>query len=234
MIRVVVFDCGGVVLRSGDMSPYGNWEQRLGLNEGELARRLWEGETWLLAERGEITEEELWQHVGCEIGLTDAVTLQELRSDIWSTWKINEQVLALIDRIRPHYRVGMLSNATDALEALLETRYGIIDRFDPIVNSARVGIAKPAEGIYRYLLEVLGVQAHEVVFIDDRAENIAAAAQLGIHVIWYVHADELERQLAAYLRLNGADTVAASATRPAQKTNPQEAPDPAPSIAQVR
>ena len=230
MIRVVVFDCGGVVLSSGDMSPYKKWEQRLGLAEGELARRLWEDKTWTLAERGEITEDELWQRVGAEIGLTDAATRQQLRADIWSTWDVDEQVLALIDRIRPHYRVAMLSNATDALEAILETRYGIGDRFESIVNSARVGIAKPAEGIYRHLLAALGVQANEVVFIDDRAENIAAAAQLGIHVIWYVNADELERQLAAYLRVNGTEADATTAA----ESDRQEMPDPTPSVAQVR
>jgi FMN phosphatase YigB (HAD superfamily) len=43
------------------------------------------------------------------------------------------------------------------------------------------------------------LEAGETVFIDDRAENVAAAAALGMHVIWFVHPNELERQLLPYL-----------------------------------
>ena len=47
----------------------------------------------------------------------------------------------------------------------------------------------------------MGLEAGETVFIDDRADNVAAAASLGMHVIWFVHPNELERQLSPYLAL---------------------------------
>jgi len=104
-----------------------------------------------------------------------------------------------VERAGRQYRVAMLSNATDALEDLLQDRYGVADRFEAIVNSARVGIAKPEPGIYEAMLRKLGLEASDVLFVDDRAENIAAAARLGMHVLWFVHAEELERQMAAHL-----------------------------------
>ena len=81
--------------------------------------------------------------------------------------------------------------------------YGIADLFDPIVNSSRLGIAKPAPEIYQELLKRMGLEAGETMFIDDRADNVAAAASLGMHVIWFVHPNELERQLSPYLTLEG-------------------------------
>ena len=228
-IKALVFDCGGVLLRDRDASAYDRWEHKLNLERGELKLRLWESANWARAEIGELSESEFWAQAGRELGL-DSAEASRLARDLWHSWAVDPVVLSLIDKARSRFRVAMLSNATDALEAILETRYGIGDRFESIVNSARVGIAKPAEGIYRHLLAALGVQANEVVFIDDRAENIAAAAQLGIHVIWYVNADELERQLAAYLRVNGTEADATTAA----ESHRQEMPDPTPSVAQVR
>jgi HAD superfamily hydrolase (TIGR01509 family) len=198
-IRAMVFDCGGVLLRDGDLSAYGAWEERLGLPQGELARRLWTGETWELAQVGRITDAEYWRRMGEELGVTTPAQVDRLREDLWDTWILDAQVLSLVERAGRQYRVAILSNATDALEDLLEHRYGVADRFEAIINSACVGIAKPDVGIYEAMLQQLHLQAGEVLFVDDRAENIAAAARLGIHVLWFVHAEELERQLAIFL-----------------------------------
>ncbi len=202
-IRAMVFDCGGVLLRDGDLAAYGAWEERLGLPQGELARRLWSGETWQMAEVGKISDAEYWRRMGQELGVTSPEQVDQLREDLWGTWIIDERVLDLVERAKRQYRVAILSNATDALEDLLQHRYGVADRFEAIVNSARVGIAKPDPGIYEALLRRLGLEAADILFVDDRAENIAAAARLGMHVLWFVHAEELERQLAAHLSPGG-------------------------------
>ena len=204
-VKVFVFDCGGVLLRDRDASAYESWEGRLGLERGELRERLWSGEAWNLAERGLITEEQFWLRVGRDLGLTESEDISALRQEMWDIWVVDEKVLSLVDRLREKYRVAMLSNATDALEEALENRYGIADRFEAILNSARLGLAKPEEGIYAEMLRRLAVEPGEVVFVDDREENIAAAVALGMLVIWFVHPDELARQLAIHLNREDGD-----------------------------
>jgi putative hydrolase of the HAD superfamily len=199
-IKALVFDCGGVVLRHQDGVYYERWEARLGLQPGELEERLWSGPLWARAELGQLSEAEFWVEAGRELELSPCET-EQLAHDLWQSWGVDPGVLALVDRARDRFRVAMLSNATDALEHQLSHVHGIADRFDPIINSARCGIAKPSPEIYQLLLERLQIEAREVVFIDDRAENVTAAAALGMHVIWFVHPQELERQLAPYLRL---------------------------------
>jgi len=199
-IRAFVFDCGGVVLRNGDLSAYTLWGERLGLAPDELRRRLWTGEPWVSAERGQISDAEFWRRIGAVFGLGAPEQVATLREDLWGTWVVDEQVLALVDRLRSKYRVALLSNASDALEDILRERFGIADRFDPLLSSARLGLAKPDRAIYEELLKRLQLEPHEVVYIDDAAENIAAAAGLGLHVVWFVNAAELERQLEPYLR----------------------------------
>lgn len=199
-IRAFVFDCGGVVLRNGDMSAYTVWGERLGLSAEELRKRLWTGEPWASAERGQISDAEFWRRIGDALGLGAPEQIAALREDLWGTWEVDEQVLALVDRLRGKYRVALLSNASDALEDILRERFGISDRFDPLLSSARLGLAKPDKAVYEELLSRLQVEPHEVVYIDDAAENVATAAGLGLHVVWFVNAAELERQLEPYLR----------------------------------
>lgn len=198
-IKAFVFDCGGVLLTQGDMTPYRTWEQRLGLDEGALERHLWQGDTWTRAELGQISEHEFWQRVGGELALADAGDIERLREDIWSTWVVDPQVLALIDALRSSYRLAVLSNASDALESLLHERYAVAERFETIVVSAKVGVAKPQRAIYDHLLQRLNLRAQEVMFIDDRADNVAVAASIGMHVAWFLNAAELERQIEAVL-----------------------------------
>jgi len=204
-IKAFVFDCGGVLLGFGDPAAYSAWEARLGIKPGELAKALWEGEPWTLAERGRLSDAEFWQQVGRRLGVEDDQQIAALREDLWRTWVVNPKVLALVERLRAQYKVALLSNSTDALEEELARRYGVADRFETIVNSARVGTAKPERAIYEETLRRLGVAPAEAVFIDDRAENVAAAAALGMHVVWFINGDELERQLGIYIGQDGRE-----------------------------
>jgi len=196
-IKAFVFDCGGVVLRDGDTSPYLQWAKRLGLTEAELRLRLWGGESWKQAELGYLSEEAFWQHVAPSLGLEDADMVRQMAADIWSTWRVDADVLALIDELRSTYRVAMLSNATDVLEARLRETFGVADRFELILNSARLGVAKPDERVYAELCQRLGLEPREIVFVDDRVENIVAAENHGLHVAWFLGPAELARQVAA-------------------------------------
>jgi putative hydrolase of the HAD superfamily len=142
----------------------------------------------------------------------DPALIETLSVEMWDAWVLDAQVLALVDRVRQRYRVAMLSNATDALDGVLAERYCVADRFEFIGNSARLGVAKPNPAAFQAVLERLQLKPEEVVFVDDRADNITAAAALGLHVIWFVNAHELERQLQVYLAspLKGNGAAAAA------------------------
>jgi HAD superfamily hydrolase (TIGR01509 family) len=198
-IKAFIFDCGGVLLRDKNDGAYETWARRFGLTPAQLREQLWHGETWTSAELGRISEAEFWDRAGRELGLTAAEEIAALADDLWGAWQVDEAVLALVDRLRQTHRLAILSNATDALEGMLAGRYGVADRFEVILSSARLGLAKPDPAVFGRALAALGLEAGEVVFVDDRAENIAAAAALGLHVAWFVGAAELQRQLDTHL-----------------------------------
>jgi putative hydrolase of the HAD superfamily len=62
---------------------------------------------------------------------------------------------------------------------------GLAQLFDVVVNSARVGVAKPDLGVYRFAVARLGVVAERCVFVDDQRANVSAAATLGMIGVCY-------------------------------------------------
>jgi len=93
--------------------------------------------------------------------------------------------------------VGMISNATKNLEEVLANHHGIIDLFDVVINSARVGMAKPDVRIYHLAAERLGVPASACVFTDDLVHNIEGARAAGMHAFHFQGAAHLEAELRA-------------------------------------
>jgi putative hydrolase of the HAD superfamily len=61
--------------------------------------------------------------------------------------------------------------------------------------SCDVSLIKPEEAIYRKLLSMLDVKADELVFFDDKAENIAGARAVGMEAILWKNAESARREL---------------------------------------
>lgn len=66
--------------------------------------------------------------------------------------------------------------------------------------SGELGIAKPDPAIWRALLDGLGAPPGEVLFLDDRAENVAAARQAGIRAFVGTGAEDARRYIAEFDR----------------------------------
>ncbi|HEU4673425.1 MAG TPA: HAD family phosphatase [Candidatus Limnocylindrales bacterium] len=95
-------------------------------------------------------------------------------------------------------RTFALTNWSGRTFAIARRRFAFLDEFEGIVVSGEVGATKPDERIYRALLERYALDPGRTLFIDDRAENIDAAARLGIEGLVFDHDPaELRRDLAA-------------------------------------
>ena len=79
----------------------------------------------------------------------------------------------------------------------------LFDRFRDIVVSGDEQLMKPAPALYRLALERFGLAAEDVVFVDDNAANVEAAAQLGIHAILFRDPASLRTELRALGLLGG-------------------------------
>ncbi|ANZ43333.1 HAD family hydrolase [Lentzea guizhouensis] len=87
--------------------------------------------------------------------------------------------------------------------ALLSNSWGegypadlLVELFDTIVISGRIGLRKPDERIYRHTLEQIGVPAGRAVFFDDAPVNVDAAHAVGMHAFRHTGADATRAHLA--------------------------------------
>ena len=100
--------------------------------------------------------------------------------------------------LAPRCRLALLSNTDPLHLAALETQFSFLRHFPAgtRIYSCRIGASKPAPAIYEAALQALGVQAREALFIDDVAEYVQGARQLGIDAIRFESPSHLREELA--------------------------------------
>jgi FMN phosphatase YigB (HAD superfamily) len=193
MIRNVIFDIGGVLLRLR-YQTFIEYLAGAGIDMSNLPK--WLEQVDLAAhERGEITGEEL-------LGRIAAMARRPLDAD-----ELRERWLDMFDRahemfdlaagLKDEYRVFLLSNIGDLHWRHLNARYGFDDLTHGVVASFRVGAIKPSAAIYREAERRFGLEPPSTVFIDDLPPNVAGAQACGWQAIHHRDPAETRRQLRA-------------------------------------
>jgi len=198
-IKAVIFDLGGVLVRTEFPEVRQRLEERLGFTPGTLGQTVWGGEDWELAQTGRISYEEYWRRVGAALGFSTEQQIRDFRREYFSGDRVDEELVRLIRELRPCYKIGLLSNAPDRLGIWLDEEWGIKDLFDSIIYSAKVGVAKPDPSIFHLSLEQLGLTPTEALFIDDFSPNIDAALALGMQAIRFTNTKTLKEELRRYV-----------------------------------
>jgi len=92
------------------------------------------------------------------------------------------------------YIVALLSNTTK-IRSDFYLREGLYRPFDPIILSWEVNVRKPDPKIYEILLDTLKLPAKDVIFIDNREENVLGARKVGINAILFKSEPQLRQDL---------------------------------------
>ncbi len=195
-ISTILWDVGGVLLTNAwDRTERDAVLARFGLDPGEFERR--HEDVFERFERDEISLDEY---------LRRTVFFEPRRfaqSDFVEAMRAQSRVLAggalaiLRQLAASHeYTLAAVNNESRALNEFRLTNFGLADELDAFFSSCYLGVRKPDRRIYQIALDVLGRDPERVVFIDDRAENVAAAAGLGIHAIRYQGSTQLSDELA--------------------------------------
>lgn len=183
-IRAVIWDVGGVLLRTEDRTPRAQAAARLGLTYEQLDEIVFGGDLGRRAQLGEISTRELWEQVGRKLNLSPD-ELPRLADAFFAGDRLDTSLMDFIRTLRPRYKTGVISNAWDDLIRFMTERWQMADAFDHIIGSADVGLMKPDPRIFRLSLQGLGVEPQEAVFIDDNLANVEGARAAGLHAIHF-------------------------------------------------
>jgi len=116
-----------------------------------------------------------------------------------STQKDSE-ILQMIVQLTKICSVGCLTN-TEIEIAELNKKTGLFDCFEKVYLSTEIGLRKPISSIYKYLLDDLGCSPKEVIFIDDKYENVESAQRIGINSIQFISVIQLRKYLSDICKL---------------------------------
>lgn len=194
MIRCVISDLGKVIVffdnniffeKIADYSTYTKEEIR------ELALAHFEFVEFF--DKGEITPQDFHARVIQKLkARINYDTFFSIYNDVFS---LNPPVLQIMKRLKRKYKLVVLSNTDTMRFGFVKKKFPEILIFDEYVLSFEVGFMKPHPRIYKEALKKAGFPASECVFIDDREENIEAAAKLGINGIHMGPQTDLEAVL---------------------------------------
>jgi putative hydrolase of the HAD superfamily len=169
-------------MRTFDPSARRELERRFNLEPGTAYELVFKSPCWDEAQHGRIDSQAFWADLGERLGLESA-EIEAFRSGFWAGDRLDPEMLDAIRHYRQAgYRTALLSNASAGLPNYL-VELGIDDVFDVIVVSGVEGVAKPDAQIYLSVLERLGVEPQEAVFVDDMRVNVEAARNLGLHAL---------------------------------------------------
>jgi putative hydrolase of the HAD superfamily len=185
------------VVRHYDPAGVYALERAAGLAEGTTMKVAFAPETDLPLLLGRIDAQEWVRSIAEGLaGLVPESTAWDLGTALLeSPFAADEAVVALLRRARTRVPLVLVSNATLRLEDDLAV-LGLADLADHVVNSARVGLAKPDPRILRLATSLVGVRPERCLFVDDTAENVDAAEALGMRTVHFKEAADLERALA--------------------------------------
>lgn len=198
-LRAVVFDYGMVLTGPPDPASYAALLRITGLTSARLDGFYWAHRH--AYDEGKLTGLAFWQTVVREAGLNlSASAIDELNlwdARLWTTQ--NPAMLAWQQQLKARgLLTAILSNMGDSVLDNMKREFDWFSRFDVLVWSYQLHIAKPDPAIYHYVLNKLGTRPEETLFIDDKAINIDAAHALGMKGLVFTNVEQLRVDLVAY------------------------------------
>ena len=176
MIKVILFDFYGVFIPDG----YNHWLELNSLKrDGDFARLIEELDTSRISE--EFFLAQLSRLTGRDVQISEIHVRNQ---------QPNTELVDLVQELRTNYTISLLSNASTKLRSRLESM-DLSFLFDKVIVSSEIGFAKPSSEAFHAAIQILEVEAREILFVDDNILNVEAARTSGMHAVQYQTVEHL-------------------------------------------
>jgi len=197
-LRAVVFDYGMVLTGPRDPEAHAALLRITGLSLDRFEDLYWADRH--AYDEGKLTGLGFWQKFIRVAGLTlapgEVDELNRWDARMWTTQ--NPVMLAWqIELKQRGILTAILSNMGDNVLDNMKREFDWLPRFDVLVWSYQLRMAKPDPAIYRHVLEELGTEPAETLFLDDKLVNVEAALALGFKAIQFSSVARLREDLVA-------------------------------------
>lgn len=194
IIEAIIFDLGGVILNIDLHGPFERLKTLLGIdlqNNGLYIIR--NNEIFKRFEIGEISPCEFRN----ELRKISRKPFDDAEFDkVWNSIILDypEDNIRFLEKVKSRYRTFLMSNTNEIhyeyYSKTLNHHFGYKDLgelFEKAYYSHSTGMRKPNNDFFEHILKENGLNAKNTLFIDDFAENIGAANQLGFNTIHLIN-----------------------------------------------
>ncbi|TDE96167.1 HAD family hydrolase [Occultella glacieicola] len=100
---------------------------------------------------------------------------------VWHRMEASAESVSLVTQVRAAGpRCALATNQDAARAEVMQAEFDYATLFDATYYSCDLGVAKPDPAYFRLVLDDLGLDPEQALFIDDTARNVAAARELGL------------------------------------------------------
>jgi putative hydrolase of the HAD superfamily len=193
-------DLGGVFY---DLDYSGVWRElsrKSGSTVHQVREALYGGRLLESFESGSMDEYAYWRAVSERLGA--GIPFQQF-AETWNRLLVKRQeMFDFAARLRDVIAVAIVSNTNPLAARQIARDLRVVS--DRLVYSFETGCMKPDRAIYQEALRLMNARADRSLFVDDREENIAAAARLGFHTHQFEGMDRFVQVLRSYgIRADG-------------------------------
>ncbi len=197
MAKFIIFDLGGVL-------TYLDWNAVL----TPLIRLSSKGEAAVRREviNGPTVKESMLGHIGSrEFHTTLCAKLGvELEyPEFLGVWtrllRANYEILPLVERLKSSHKLVLGSNTDEIHHTYCQQQFEAIAQIDESFLSFQMGLLKPDPQFFLHILNKLGAEPADCVFVDDTKENVESARSVGITSLQFTSNQNLQTSFTAIL-----------------------------------
>ena len=197
-IEAIIWDLGGVLLRTTDHTPREELAEQLGMTRLEMEKTFFSGDSGVRAQLGEIDVPQHLENVRREFNLSEG-EMAAFWDKFWRGDELDSELIEFIRELKGSYKTGLLSNAFSDLRDWVTNHGRFDDAFHNMVISAEEGVMKPDPRIYQRSLANLGVTPEKAIFIDDFTHNVEGARAVGMLAIQFQSPEQIRTEFTKLL-----------------------------------
>ncbi len=183
MIKAILFDCFGVVCLDDFAGLYSHFGGDI-----ESDHQFIHDVFFSVSKGEEVSAAETFsKHLGVDV--------EEWRRVARDKKELNMSLLEYTEELKKKYKIGMLSNVGQKGLRFHIDYDTVAPYFDVIVESAKIGFAKPEARAYEIAADKLGMRLDEIVFTDDRIQYVEGAQHVGMKAILFENTEQFKREL---------------------------------------
>ncbi len=182
-IDTLIFDFGGVIINLDYSKPVEEFKKLGILDSEKLYSKKEQTSLFDSLECGQISDENFLNEIRKKSNTNDL----ELIKKAWNSILLNipEERVHLLKKLSLKYKIYLLSNTNSIHLNEIISAYGekkwrnFINIFNDVYFSNQIGMRKPNEDVFFYLIKKNKLDVSKTLFIDDSPQHIKTAKKIG-------------------------------------------------------